>query len=160
MAHRLVTGMALVLLLFGSGSLGLTADMPASIREKSYNNVPYLSGGVGEEEIDLLRQVDGAYNVKLIFAATAGNYLSNVHILIEDSQGTKVLEAVSEGPWFYTNWTLAFFCCLTLVHTENASRREDNRSIWPPPGRPSLAEYVRVHNGVDAPHQPENAMVP
>ena len=102
MAHRLVTGMALVLLLFGSGSLGLTADMPASIREKSYNNVPYLSGGVGEEEIDLLRQVDGAYNVKLIFAATAGNYLSNVHILIEDSQGTKVLEAVSEGPWFYT----------------------------------------------------------
>ncbi len=102
MAHRLVTGMALVLLLFGSGSLGLTADMPASIREKTYNNVPYLSGGVGEEEIDLLRQVDGAYNVKLIFAATAGNYLSNVHILIEDSQGTKVLEAVSEGPWFYT----------------------------------------------------------
>ena len=102
MAHRLVTGMALVLLLFGSGSLGMTADMPASIREKTYNNVPYLSGGVGEEEIDLLRQVDGAYNVKLIFAATAGNYLSNVHILIEDSQGTKVLEAVSEGPWFYT----------------------------------------------------------
>ena len=102
MAHRLVTGMALVLLLFGSGSLGVTADMPASIREKTYNNVPYLSGGVGEEEIDLLRQVGGAYNVKLIFAATAGNYLSNVHILIEDSQGTKVLEAVSEGPWFYT----------------------------------------------------------
>src|SRR2546428_11271116 len=31
------------------------------------------------------------------------------------------------------NWTLAFFCCLTLVHTENASRQEDNRSIWPPP---------------------------
>ena len=45
MAHRLVTGMALVLLLFGSGSLGMTADMPALIREKTYNNVPYLSGG-------------------------------------------------------------------------------------------------------------------
>lgn len=102
MAHRLVAGMALALLLFGSGSLGLTADMPASIREKTYNNIPYLSGGVGEEEIDLLRQVDGAYNVKLIFAATEGNYLSDVHVLIEDTQGTKVLEAVSEGPWFYT----------------------------------------------------------
>src|SRR5207244_5584426 len=59
-----------------------------------------------------------------------------------------------------TDWTLAFFCCLTLVHTENASRQEDNRSIWPPPGRPSLAGCVRVHNGVDAPHQPEHAMVP
>lgn len=102
MAHRLVAGMALALLLFGSGSLGLTADMSASIQEKTYNNIPYLSGGVGEEEIDLLRQMDGAYNVKLIFAATEGNYLSDVHVLIEDSQGTKVLEAVSEGPWFYT----------------------------------------------------------
>ena len=102
MAHRLIAGMALALLLFGSGSLGLTADMPASIQVKTYHNVPYFSGGVGEEEIDLLRQVDGAYNVKLIFAATEGNYLSDVRVLIEDSQGTKVLEAVSEGPWFYT----------------------------------------------------------
>ena len=102
MAHRLIAGMALALLLFGSGSLGLTAAMPASIQVKTYHNVPYFSGGVGEEEIDLLRQVDGAYNVKLIFAATEGNYLSDVRVLIEDSQGTKVLEAVSEGPWFYT----------------------------------------------------------
>ena len=102
MAHRLIAGMALALLLFGSGSLGLTADMPASIQVKTYHNIPYFSGGVGEEEIDLLRQVDGAYNVKLIFAATEGNYLSDVRVLIEDSQGTKVLEAVSEGPWFYT----------------------------------------------------------
>ena len=102
MAHRLIAGMALALLLFGSGSLGLIAAMPASIQVKTYHNIPYVSGGVGDEEIDLLRQVDGAYNVKLIFAATEGNYLSDVHILIEDSQGTKVLEAVSEGPWFYT----------------------------------------------------------
>jgi hypothetical protein len=101
MAHHLIAGMALVLLLFGSGSLGFTADMPASIQVKTYHNVPYISGGVGQEEIDLLRQVDGAYNVKLIFAATEGNYLADVHVLIEDSQGTKILEAVSEGPWFY-----------------------------------------------------------
>jgi hypothetical protein len=46
--------------------------------------------------------VDGAYNVKLIFAATAGNYLADVRVLIEDDQGTKVLEALSKGPWFYT----------------------------------------------------------
>jgi hypothetical protein len=102
MVHRLVAGAVLALFLCGSGSLGRTADMPASMQVKTYHNIPYVSGGVGEEEIDQLRQVDGAYNVKLIFAATAGNYLSDVHILIKDSQGTKVLEAVSEGPWFYT----------------------------------------------------------
>jgi hypothetical protein len=102
MTHRLIAGVALALLLFGSWSLGLAADMPASIQVKTYHHIPYFSGGVGDEEIDLLRQVDGAYNVKLIFAASAGNYLADVHILIEDSHGTRVLEAVSEGPWFYT----------------------------------------------------------
>src|SRR5262249_22348681 len=49
---------------------------------------------------------------------------------------------------------------LTLVDTASDSRPEDNHPIWPLPGRPSLAGCVHGHSGVDARHQPANAMVP
>jgi hypothetical protein len=42
------------------------------------------------------------YDLKLIFATREGNYLSDVNVTIVDEQGRKVLETVSEGPWFYT----------------------------------------------------------
>src|SRR6266478_1103192 len=58
------------------------------------------------------------------------------------------------------NWTLAFFASLTLVDTENVARRVDNRSVSPPPDRPSPARCVRVRSDVDARHQLENASVP
>src|SRR6267143_568494 len=57
-------------------------------------------------------------------------------------------------------WTLAFFASLTLVDTENVARRGDNRSVSPPPDRPSPARCVRVRSDVDARHQRENASVP
>jgi hypothetical protein len=66
-----------------------------------YQNVSYLSGGIGEEEREALRQMDREYNVKLIFAAKEGVYLSDVDVTIEDGRGRKVLETVSDGPWFY-----------------------------------------------------------
>lgn len=60
---------------------------------------------------------------------------------------------------FYV-WTLAFLASLTLVDTENVARQGDNRSVSPPPDRPSPARCVRVRSDVDARHQPENASVP
>jgi hypothetical protein len=69
---------------------------------QTFQGIPYLSGGVSEEERDGLRQVDGDYNVKLIFAAKEGDYFSDVSVTIENNQGKKILEAVSNGPWFYT----------------------------------------------------------
>jgi len=102
MLQRIVTVMALGFLLCGLGSLGYTANVPTSIEVKTYQGIPYISGGVGEEERDMLRQVEGDYNVKLLFAVKEGNYLSDVNVTIEDSQGKKILAAVSLGPLFYT----------------------------------------------------------
>ena len=102
MQHRIVTVVGLTVLLFGLGSLGLTANMPTSFQAKAYQGIPYVSGGVGEEERDLLQPLGREYNVKLIFAAKEGNYFAEIAIAIVDSRGRKVLDAVSEGPWFYT----------------------------------------------------------
>jgi len=101
MQYRVITAIGLALLLFGLGSVGSAVELASSVQPQTYQGISYLSGGIGEEERDALRQMDREYNVKLIFAAKDGVYVSNVNVTIEDGSGKKVLEAVSDGPWFY-----------------------------------------------------------
>jgi hypothetical protein len=68
-----------------------------------YNgSVPYLSGGVGLDEREALNQMGKDYNLKLSFAETAGNYISDVAVKIRDSSDRVALDAVSGGPWFFS----------------------------------------------------------
>ena len=101
MQYRVITAIGLALLFFGLGSVGSAVELASSVQPQTYQGISYLSGGIGEEERDALRQMDREYNVKLIFAAKDGVYVSNVNVTIEDGSGKKVLEAVSDGPWFY-----------------------------------------------------------
>jgi hypothetical protein len=107
MRYRLITVMSLVLLLCGLKSAGFTADLFSDLPiqpqpARTERGIPYLSGGVSQEEREALRPMERDYDLKLIFATREGTYLSDVNVTIMDEQGRKVLEAVSDGPWFYT----------------------------------------------------------
>jgi hypothetical protein len=54
------------------------------------------------DERKALQYMSKGDNVQLIFAARDGEYLSDVNVTITNSEGHKVLEAVSQGPWFFT----------------------------------------------------------
>ena len=41
------------------------------------------------------------YNLRLVFAARKGAYLSDVKVDIRDTAGRNILSAVSNGPWFF-----------------------------------------------------------
>ena len=69
---------------------------------QTYKGIPYLSGGIGVDERETLRQQAKDYNLMLGFAEKAGNYLSDVEVVIKNAKGDTVLEAVSQGPWFFT----------------------------------------------------------
>ena len=64
--------------------------------------VSYVSGGVGTESIDRLSSLAGNFNLKLVFALKAGEYLSGVKVTIADAAGKTLLDTMSEGPWFLT----------------------------------------------------------
>lgn len=72
-----------------------------SIEVKNYGGIPYMSGGIGLGERQEMESMAHNYNLKLLFAVQQGKYLSNVDVVITGSAGNIVLEAVSEGPWFY-----------------------------------------------------------
>lgn len=73
----------------------------AQLEPKSDKGITYLSGGIGVDERDALRARAIDYNLRLSFAEKTGHYLSDVEVVIRDATGTTVLEAVSQGPWFF-----------------------------------------------------------
>lgn len=67
------------------------------------SSVPYLSGGVGEDERAALQAVETDYSLKLSFASAAGNYLTRVSVRILDEDGRAVLDLLAEGPLLLVN---------------------------------------------------------
>jgi hypothetical protein len=65
----------------------------------------YLSGGVGINERAQMKHLVKNYAVKLIFDVDSGSYpgayLSAVRVKIQKAGGRVLLDAVSNGPWFF-----------------------------------------------------------
>ena len=61
-------------------------------------DVPYISGGVGADSREELLAKESEYNLKVIVAATSGDYLANVQIVIDSARNGRVLDATMDGP--------------------------------------------------------------
>ncbi|MGE5220611.1 MAG: hypothetical protein ACM3SP_26690 [Chloroflexota bacterium] len=99
-------------------SLGVTALVllasaplpPASAKEttdsllptKTYNGIPYISGGFGVEERAAIEKLAKGDNLELSFALLNKDYLGGANVVIKNSKGDDVLKAASDGPLFFT----------------------------------------------------------
>ena len=92
----------LSLFVLGNSAVSFSAEAPATpLMVKDYEGIPYVSGGIGLDEREALSAIASEYNLKIVFALKEGNYLADASVLIKDAQGKTVLDAVSDGPWFY-----------------------------------------------------------
>ncbi len=78
----------------------LALPLPAAAQATA-DNAPYVTGGVGEEELAVLKLVRGDFNLHLLFADKAGTYLSGVDIDIIDTSGTTRLALRDAGPFLF-----------------------------------------------------------
>ncbi|MDQ6619084.1 MAG: carboxypeptidase regulatory-like domain-containing protein [Pseudomonadota bacterium] len=67
------------------------------------SNVPYVSGGVGEEQQQWMQDVvQQGYTLKLLFAEKGtGAYVADVRVMVADRRGATLLDAVADGPAFF-----------------------------------------------------------
>ncbi len=80
----------------------LLAGAADSNQPVAEGGIPHVSGGFGLEERQALSDVSGDYNLKLVFAAKgSGAYIADVKLSIADMKGQKILETISNGPWFF-----------------------------------------------------------
>jgi len=69
-----------------------------AVMEARAADVPYVSGGVGADSREELLAKEKDYNLKIIVAATSGDFLADVKIVIESARNERVLDATMEGP--------------------------------------------------------------
>jgi len=94
---------------------------PLSIQD--YQGIRYVTGGVGQDERDYLKSVKQQFNLGLMFAASGGAYLSDVHITVTDSHGGTVLDAVADGPYFYAALPAGSYTITASVERLSQQRR-------------------------------------
>jgi hypothetical protein len=65
----------------------------------SRGQVSYTSGGVGQDEEQAFKREAPNWPLALQFSGMGGEYIADVHLSIVKRDGTKMLEAVSQGPF-------------------------------------------------------------
>ena len=65
----------------------------------SRGQISYTSGGVGQDEEQAFEREAPNWPLALQFSGVGGEFIADVHVSIIKRDGTKVLEAVSQGPF-------------------------------------------------------------
>ena len=74
----------------------------ALMEPRTQGDVSYVSGGVGGDSAQAMQQIKSGYNLRLLFAVQgSGDFLANVRVKLVDQKGNTVLDAVSDGPYFF-----------------------------------------------------------
>jgi hypothetical protein len=88
------------LLLAGLLAMPALAQTTAfTLPENRSGDVTYISGGIGDEERDEIRQREANFNLKLLFSERDGSYLTGVDVLLLNAKGETVLDAKAAGPF-------------------------------------------------------------
>ena len=82
-------------------SLLLTTVAPAAPEVQTMGSVSFVSGGVGEDEVQEIKSLVRDYPLELMFVTKAprNRYLSGVKVEIKDKDGKTVLDTESRGPY-------------------------------------------------------------
>ena len=71
----------------------------SSLQPASQNGVTYVTGGVGQDEVQAFRAAAPGYNLRMTFASRTGSYLSDVDVTIHSGAGRPVLVVRTAGPF-------------------------------------------------------------
>lgn len=65
--------------------------------------VTYLTGGIGEDDVQQLRAAAAKYDLRVTFASKTGAYLSDIDVSISTESKREVLSIRTEGPLLFVN---------------------------------------------------------
>ena len=88
---------------FAAAALAAESALPP---ERSQGSVTYVSGGIGKDESDAMKQAASRYSLAIEMASPASpraEYVADVKIDIRDQRGATVLNTISDGPILLAN---------------------------------------------------------
>ena len=120
---RIVTGLIICSLLVVP--LVFAALASALPPEQTQGRVTYVSGGIGQEESQAFEASVAQYPLALEFAikhAPHAEYTANVHVVVTDTQGTRVLDTHSDGPFLLAKLPAGRYTVTAERHQKTLTR--------------------------------------
>lgn len=65
------------------------------------NGITYITGGIGQTEVEAFRTQARKYNLRMTFATKTGSYLSDVDVSIWSEPRHRVLRVRTHGPFLF-----------------------------------------------------------
>ena len=131
MKTKTISQVAAVLVAEWSAGAAAGTIPDSRLEIKTFENIPYISGGVGSDERDSLRAMTQGDNLQVSFALANGNYLAGAEVTIKDHGGKEVIEADADGPLFFAKLPVGNYLVQATIMGQTLTR---NVSI-PPKGQ-------------------------
>jgi hypothetical protein len=99
--HQTLMAVALGTTLFTGSLAGFAADVQLP-PEQRQGSVTYVTGGIGSDQWHAFERAEGQYPLALEFAKQArprAEFLSDIHVVIQDMKGNEVLNTTTQGPF-------------------------------------------------------------
>jgi hypothetical protein len=117
----LVTFM-LVLVIFGMLPIGILKSAPMLMQEELAGNVTYITGGVGEAEAAVMRDMAKDYLLEVTFmqkrSGQKEEFLADVAVQIQDEQQKVVLDVTTDGPFLLANLPVGNYLVIAWYNGE------------------------------------------
>jgi hypothetical protein len=140
MKFKILTHGLLIVGLAGPLVAGAADLIMPTLHPHSEGSITYVSGGFGIDERQAMDAVAKDYNLKLIFAEKgSGAYLADAKVSIVGMKGQKILDAVSNGPWFMARLPAGHYTITAAIEgkslvrkaTVTGGRHSQVRFYWP-----------------------------
>jgi hypothetical protein len=87
-------------MLFGMTFLTASLGVSAEITEgRTANDRGYVSGGIGLEESETLKQMANKFPLQLVVSSRQGAYLADARVTIIGANSQKILDMELDAPW-------------------------------------------------------------
>lgn len=87
-------------ILLGVALLTASCSVCATITEgRTANDRRYVTGGIGLEESESLKQMADKFSLQLVVSSRQGAYLADMRVTIVGANSQKVLDIALEAPW-------------------------------------------------------------
>jgi hypothetical protein len=73
----------------------------ANLQPKQEGDVTYITGGIGDSEVDQLKSESVNYNFQMINSDPTGHYTADTNLVIQSKDGREMVRVDNAGPLFY-----------------------------------------------------------
>lgn len=126
-------------------ALGAAAAHAALVEGRTNEGHRYVTGGIGTEEIEAMRQEAPGFSLQVVTAARTGAYLAGTHVRITGPGNNVILDTMIEAPWLLVDLPDGRY---TVRATHSGSTVE--RPLTIAPGKP---QRVVLHFAVPVDHE-------